>query len=73
MGTFAVIGEEARVANFGLGGAVVVPADGPEAVRAAWAALPEQTAVVLLTAAAASVLGDTASATGGRLVFVIPT
>lgn len=73
MGKFAVLGEEARVVNFGLGGAVVVPADGPEAVRAAWTALPEETAVVLLTAAAAGALGDTASAAGGRLVVVMPT
>jgi vacuolar-type H+-ATPase subunit F/Vma7 len=73
LGTFAVLGEEARVATFGLGGAVVVPADGPEAVRAAWAALSEETAVVLLTAAAADALGGGGDAAAGRLVVVMPT
>jgi vacuolar-type H+-ATPase subunit F/Vma7 len=52
----AVIGEETLVRGFGLAGAVVLPADGPDAVRAAWQGLPGDVAVVILTPAAAAAL-----------------
>lgn len=54
MGTVAVIGEEPLVRGFGLAGALVLPADGTAAVRAAWSALPADVAVVIVTAAAAA-------------------
>ncbi|MCK2218960.1 hypothetical protein MF672_034965 [Actinomadura sp. ATCC 31491] len=57
MGRIAVLGESARVLDFGLAGAVVVPADTPEAVRLAWATLPSEVLVVILTPMAARALG----------------
>jgi vacuolar-type H+-ATPase subunit F/Vma7 len=58
----AVIGESAKVLDFGLAGAVVLPAEEPEAVLAAWRSLGEDVAVVVLTSRAAQTLaGRTAS------------
>jgi vacuolar-type H+-ATPase subunit F/Vma7 len=56
MGGVAVIGEEPLVRGFGLAGALVLPAADAPAARAAWAALPDDVAVVILTAAAAAAL-----------------
>ena len=62
MGKVAVIGEETKVIGFDLAGAVVFPAEGPDAVRAAWRSLGDDVAVVVLTPRAARTLGgDTAS------------
>ncbi|GAB3979435.1 hypothetical protein GCM10029978_074810 [Actinoallomurus acanthiterrae] len=58
MAKIAVIGEEARVIGFGLAGAVVLPAEDPAAVRAAWRSLGEDVAVVVLTPLAARCLTD---------------
>jgi predicted RNA-binding protein (virulence factor B family) len=58
----AVIGEEGKVLGFGLPGAIVLPAEEPEAVLAAWHSLGEDVAVVVLTSRAARTLaGRTAS------------
>jgi vacuolar-type H+-ATPase subunit F/Vma7 len=58
----AVIGERGKVLEFGLPGAIVLPAEGPEAVLAAWQSLGEDVAVVVLTSRAARTLaGRTAS------------
>lgn len=58
----AVIGERGKVLEFGLPGAIVLPAEGPEAVLAAWRSLGEDVAVVVLTSRAARTLaGRTAS------------
>jgi vacuolar-type H+-ATPase subunit F/Vma7 len=56
MATVAVIGEEVLVRGFGLAGALVLPADRPEVVRAAWQGLPGDVAVVILTRTAADAL-----------------
>jgi vacuolar-type H+-ATPase subunit F/Vma7 len=66
----AVIGEETRVQGFALAGAVVCPATGPGAVRAAWAGLADDIAVVVLTPAAADALDSTP--VGDRLTVVMP-
>lgn len=58
MSRFVVIGETSRVAGFALGGATVACADDAGAVELAWAALPGDAAVVLLTPQAAAVLTD---------------
>lgn len=68
MGTVAVIGEETRVRGFGLAGATVLAADTPAAVRAAWAGLPGEVRLVILTRAAAAAIPDR----GDRLVAVMP-
>lgn len=70
MARVAVIGEDARVQGFRLAGAIVCPADSREAVRAAWAGLSDEVAVVVLTAAASTALADTP--TGRRLTVVMP-
>jgi vacuolar-type H+-ATPase subunit F/Vma7 len=70
MARVAVIGEEMRVQGFGLVGAVVCPATGADAVRAAWQTLADDIAVVLLTPTAASALADLS--TGTRLTVVMP-
>lgn len=65
----AVLGAEAEIIGFALAGALVCPAEDPAGITAAWAELPADVAVVVLTAEAARVLGD---ATAGRLVTVMP-
>lgn len=58
----AVIGESGKVLDFGLPGAIVLPAEEPEAVLAAWQSLGDDVAVVVLTSRAAqSLAGLTAS------------
>ena len=70
MARVAVIGEDVRVEGFGLAGALVCPAYGDDAVRAAWDGLAEDVAVVLLTPAAAAALAGVAP--GVRLTAVMP-
>jgi vacuolar-type H+-ATPase subunit F/Vma7 len=66
-----VVGEEVRVAGFALAGASIVPAEGADAVRRAWQALPADVEVVILTPAAAAALED-APAPPTRLRLVMP-
>ncbi len=54
----AVIGESVRIVGYGLAGAVLCPAAGREETRAAWASLPPDVEVVVLTADAAGWLSD---------------
>ena len=54
----AAIGEEPLVRGFALAGALVLPASGADEVRSAWAELADEVAVVILTEAAATALGD---------------
>jgi vacuolar-type H+-ATPase subunit F/Vma7 len=70
MGTVAVIGEEALVRGFGLAGAAVLPASGPEQVQSAWHSLAADVSLVILTPAAAAALGRPDPA--GPLVAVLP-
>jgi vacuolar-type H+-ATPase subunit F/Vma7 len=53
-GTIAVIGEQSQVGGYALAGAVVLAADGADAVHLAWASLDEQTTLVILTKNAAA-------------------
>lgn len=66
-----VLGEEVRVAGFGLAGAAVVVAEGADAVRRAWQELPGDAEVVILTPAANRALAD-AQAPPRRLRLVMP-
>ncbi|GAB3258318.1 V-type ATP synthase subunit F [Nocardioides dilutus] len=66
----AVIGEQPRVQGFALAGAEVRPSTDPDEVRAAWAGLADDVAVVVLTPAAAAALAMTAP--GHRLTVVMP-
>lgn len=53
-----MIGAGVRVSGYELAGAVVCPADGRAETRAAWAALPPDIDVVVLTPEAAGWLAD---------------
>jgi vacuolar-type H+-ATPase subunit F/Vma7 len=70
-GGVAALGERARVVGFGLAGALVRVAESPDAVRAAWSALPGDVAVVVLTPAAAEALGAE-RARGWPVTVVMP-
>ncbi len=71
MNRIVALGESARVAGYALAGVTVVETDvdGP---AAAWAAMPEDTVLVLLTPAAAAALEDQLSDAGRRLWTVMP-
>jgi vacuolar-type H+-ATPase subunit F/Vma7 len=69
----AAIGTETLVAGYGLAGALVLPAEDDDDVRAAWASLGEDVEVVVLTGAASRVLGEVAASTGVPLTVVLAT
>jgi vacuolar-type H+-ATPase subunit F/Vma7 len=71
MPAVAVIGEEAIVGGYCLAGALVVPAEDPEAVRVAWSGLPDGVALVLLTEAAARAVGEALADRGAPLTAVM--
>lgn len=58
MGGIAVLGERARITDLVAGGAAAYPAETPDEVRRAWSELVIDTAVVVLTPAAAQALQD---------------
>ncbi|MGV9406280.1 hypothetical protein ACWDU8_36005 [Streptomyces sp. NPDC003388] len=62
MATVVAIGARTRVCGLALAGVDVLVAEDPEAVRVAWRALPGTVCLVILTAEAAEVLGDAATA-----------
>lgn len=72
MGPLVVLGEAARVDGFALGGATVIPAEDPDAVRRAWDTLPADAAVVVLTERAAAALGAASTGRDGVLSVVMP-
>jgi len=72
VGQLVVLGEEARVSGFALGGASVIYAEDPASVRAAWASLPADVAVVVLTERAAAALGGDVTGDGPVLSVVMP-
>ncbi|MDR3659847.1 MAG: hypothetical protein P4L86_05455 [Mycobacterium sp.] len=53
-GTVAVIGEHAQVRGYALTGAVLIAAEGEDAVHRAWASLGDQTTLVIVTKEAAA-------------------
>jgi len=58
MGRVVALGYPLVVDAFALGGASPLGATSPAEVRRCWEALPEDTTVVILTAAAAEALGE---------------
>ena len=72
MGLLVVLGEAALVDGFALGGATVIPAEGPDAVRRAWTSLPDDVVVVVLTHQAAAALDDDVTQRDGVLSVVMP-
>ncbi len=73
MGRAVAIGEHARIEGFALAGVALAPAADAAAALAAWEALPDDVALLLLTPAAAAAIGDR-SRERPRLVCVeVPT
>ena len=71
-GSVAALGEPALLLGFRLAGAVLYPATGAEQVRAAWSALPDTVAAVVLTPAAAAVLAAEVADPASPLTAVLP-
>jgi len=71
-GRVAVIGERSAVAGYGLVGALVMQAEDKASVDAHWAGLPDDVAVVVLTARAAELLGEQPLRASTRLTTVMP-
>ena len=69
MGDIAAIGEEPLIRGFALAGVRLFPCDELAAVRAAWAALPPDIDVVIMTPAARQALSE-GGAEGRPLVVV---
>lgn len=57
MGQVVVLGEPARVMGYALAGALAIEAEGKEVARA-WASIPSDTTLVVLTPSAARALGQ---------------
>jgi vacuolar-type H+-ATPase subunit F/Vma7 len=57
MGAVAAIGERTRTAGLALAGVTVLVAEQPQAVRQAWADLPVDAELVIVTPEAARALG----------------
>ncbi len=72
MSEVAAIGAQPRVGGFALAGARIYPADSAEQACAAWNALPDSVAVVILTADAAAALGTRRAAPQAPLTVVMP-
>lgn len=68
----AVIGDGLRTAGYGLAGAMICPVTESASAMQAWRDLPEDIAVVVLTAAAAGWLGGDLAARPGVLRVVLP-
>lgn len=71
MSRVAALGAWSQLAGYGLVGVEVVDAPDPESVREAWAALPADVGLVLLTPEARLALPD-ALAPGERFWTVVP-
>lgn len=70
-GRVAAVGTDLDIAGFGLAGVLLCPAPTAAAARAAWAALPEDIAVVILTEDAGAAL-DGVRSENGPLTVVLP-
>jgi vacuolar-type H+-ATPase subunit F/Vma7 len=73
VGSVAVIGEETAVSGFALAGALVLPAEGEDAVHRAWSSLPDDVEVVIVTSQAARHLGGARTAKLLPFTVVIPS
>ena len=71
-GTVAALGEPALLQGFALAGALLYPATGTAAIRAAWTSLPDTVAAVILTPAAALALAGELDGSASPLTAVLP-
>ncbi|MFF7678973.1 hypothetical protein [Actinacidiphila glaucinigra] len=72
MGRVTALGEQPRVAGLALAGVDVIIAEGAQAVHEAWQALPADVDLVILSPAAAAVLGSERLSYGHPLTAVMP-
>ena len=72
MSRVAAIGRPSEVAGFALSGALVLPARTGAEARAAWAGLPDDVAVVVLTKRTAEALDDVVRRPRAPLTVVMP-
>jgi vacuolar-type H+-ATPase subunit F/Vma7 len=72
MGRIAVIGEPHRIQALTIGGAQAHPAQTPEEVLAAWAAITPDVAVLILTREAAGILEGRTDGRRDLLITVMP-
>jgi vacuolar-type H+-ATPase subunit F/Vma7 len=73
MSVVAAIGRPSEVAGFALAGAVVLPARTEAEARAAWASLPDDVGVVLLTEDTGRALAAERTRPRAPLTVVMPT
>ncbi|MGR6584813.1 hypothetical protein ACT89R_29850 (plasmid) [Rhodococcus qingshengii] len=73
MDRVVALGEFADIQGFAFGGAVVMPAEDDDTVRAVWDELGDDVAVVIVTARAAEALGPERSSSLHHLVVLIPS
>jgi vacuolar-type H+-ATPase subunit F/Vma7 len=73
VGRVAAIGEQTRVAGLALAGVTALAAEEPDAVRRAWRELPPDTALVIVTPAAARALDPDRLEGTAPLVEVMPS
>lgn len=71
VGRIAVVGEESEIGVYRGTEVVVYAAEDPDAVRAAWRSLPDDVAVVIVTAAAATCI-DVDPEGSTRRTIVLP-
>jgi vacuolar-type H+-ATPase subunit F/Vma7 len=72
MGQVVVLGEPVRVMGYALAGALAIEAEGQDVARA-WASLPSDTSLVVLTPAAARALGEAVlTERGDPLIVTMP-
>ncbi|MEU5013442.1 V-type ATP synthase subunit F [Streptomyces sp. NPDC021749] len=72
MARVAALGEQVRVAGLALAGVTVLVAEHPDAVRTAWRDMEEDVGLVILTPAAADVLGPEVCERVSPLTAVLP-
>ena len=72
MDRVVALGKFADIQGFALGGAVVMPAEDDDTVRAVWDELGDDVAVVIVTARAAAALGPERNSSLRHLMVVIP-
>jgi vacuolar-type H+-ATPase subunit F/Vma7 len=70
--TAAVIGEALSVEGYALAGAIVCPAESQDEADAAWAGLPPDTVLLIMTATAAGWLTDRVAERSDILTAVLP-
>ena len=72
MAKAAVIGEELAVEGYALAGCVLLPADNPDELNAAWQSLPPDTVLLILTESAATWLADRLAQRPDIMTAVMP-